>query len=333
MKRKLLTALLTVSLTLTMCACDDEYYEYDDGSSYGSYEDDSSYGSYEDGTYEYPDDSYDQSDDFQSYYSSYQNDYPFDTSLGSAKELKGNIAIISVFVNDNLTGWDFENSKDSETEGLIYNDLKIATEYLEKVAKDYGSDMDMIYDWVEHPELGYEITVNAQYNTIDSSYGEMDNILWDAIASNIDTPAVLEKTNCSQAVYMLYFNTPSSNTITSCTRSYYEGMPYPYELCYMFMNCEGDMEPPACFAHEILHTFGAVDIYQASGYDAMTQEYSDYAANAGTNDIMRICEDPKTGEYVYDSIKNEVTDVTAYYVGLTDYSQTVDEWGLGKSQH
>ncbi|MBR3635965.1 MAG: hypothetical protein IKN47_07195, partial [Lachnospiraceae bacterium] len=259
--------------------------------------------------------------------------YPFDTSLGSAKDLEGNIAIVSVFVNDATTSWDFENTDDNNLEGVIYNNLKVATEYLENVAKDYGRDMDMIYDWAEIPELAYTLDVNADYQTIDDGYGDLDYSFWDAISKNIPTEDILNKTGATQAVYMLYFNTPASNTKTSCTRDYYEGMPYPYEMCYMFMNCEGDKEPPACFAHEILHTFGAVDLYMASEFDGITQEYVDYAESSKLNDIMRICEDPKNGAYLYDTIKNEITDITAYYTGLTDSSETVDEWGFPRSEH
>ena len=51
------------------------------------------------------------------------------------------------------------------------------------------------------------------------------------------------------------------------------------------------------------------------------------------NDIMGINQDPQTGELFYDSIPNEVTDITAYYAGLTDYSETVNEWGFAPSQH
>ncbi len=123
MKKKILTAVLTAALALSLCACADEYYEYDEsGENYSE-----GY-SYDENDGSYYDSSYDQSDDYQSYYSQDTTDYPFDTSIGSAKELDGKIAIISIFVNDNTTSWDFENSADQEMEGLIYNDLKIATE-------------------------------------------------------------------------------------------------------------------------------------------------------------------------------------------------------------
>lgn len=316
MKKKFLAAILAVSMALAICACDDEYYDYSGDYSEGYSDADS------EGTY-------DQYDEYQSYYAD-MGDYPFDTSLGSAKDLEGNIAIVSVFVNDETTSWDSENTDDYNLEGVIYNNLKVATEYLENVAKDYGRDMDMIYDFAEIPELAYTIDVDLDYRSLDDQDSNIDYVLWEAISSNIPTEEILKKVNADQVIYMMYFNTPSSNTITSCTRRHYEGMPYPYEMCLMFMHCDGDTEPPACFAHEMLHTFGAVDLYMAS---ELSQDYVDYAEETQLNDIMRICEDPQTGEYLYDSIENEVTDITAYYVGLTDSCEAVAEWGLHPGEH
>ncbi len=321
MKKRFLTTALIITMALGLCACDDEDYDLSEDYSeeytddYSSDDNDSSYG---------------QAEDYQSYYSGDTEGYPFDTSLGSAKDLDGRVAVISVFVNDATTGWNFENGSDSETEGIVYNNLKIATDYLENLSKEYGRDMEMIYDFSEIPELAYTIDVDVDYRAIDDVNYDMDSAMWEAISNNIPTEEILNKVNATQAIYMMYFNTPSSNTITSCTRRHYEGMPYPYEMCFMFMHCEGDAEAPACFAHEMLHTFGAVDLYSAND---VSQEYVDYAEEAGINDIMRTCEDPQTGDYVYDSIKNDVTDITAYYVGLTDYSETVEEWGLPAGEH
>ena len=83
----------------------------------------------------------------------------------------------------------------------------------------------------------------------------------------------------------------------------------------------------------MLHTFGAPDLYKADTTSGITQEYVDYAANIGLNDIMRTTYDASTGDYHYDSIVNDITDITAYYVGLTSQSDTVDEWGFGPSEH
>ena len=343
MKKRLLTTALIAGMAFTLCACDDEYDEsYDNYSDEYSYDDsESSYDQSDEYThddyqyeqsdeYSYDDYSYDQSDGYQSYSFLDSGDYPFDTSLGSAKELDGTIAVITIFVNDATTSWDFENSKDAETEGVVFNNTRIACEYIENVSKDYGRDVHMIYDWSEIPELAYNLDIDGDYRMIDDYNYDMDSILWSAIDTNIPTTDILNKVNATQAIYILNFNTPSSNNITSCTRRHYDGMPYHYEMCLMFVRSEGELEVPADCAHEMLHTFGAVDLYTATD---VSQEYVDYAEQTRLNDIMRTSEDPRTGEYHSDSIKNEVTDITAYYVGLTDYSETVEEWGLPRSEH
>ena len=98
------------------------------------------------------------------------------------------------------------------------------------------------------------------------------------------------------------------------------------------MRCDGQLEPPSCIIHEMLHTFGASDLYSEGMY-GITQKYVDYAEAARLNDIMRMNVDPRSGAYVYDRMHNPITDITAYYIGLTDYSETVSEWGFEASDY
>lgn len=359
MKRKMTAAVLAIAVTFSLCACDD----WDDYDSYDGYDDsDSDYDSDDSNGYdnnysdEYGDYSgYSDEDPYFNYEDSYDayestvtygGDYPFDTSIGSAKELSGKIAIVSMFINDRSSSWDFENSEDLETVQTIMNNLKVASEYLEQVSSDYGHNVDFIYDWNEYNELFYNFSVNSDYTVLgqsqddpyaddsqySSDYMNFDNIMWDAISNNVPTADVLSKTGAKQVVYMAYYNTPDSNTARSCARNFYDGMEYPYEVCYILIKENGITEPPACFAHEILHTFGAPDLYYAGDY-GITQEYVDYVESTRLNDLMRVDYDPDTYQYSYDSITNEITDITAYYIGLTDYSETVNEWGFEKSQH
>ena len=172
---------------------------------------------------------------------------------------------------------------------------------------------------------------DIDYREVDSNYNQFYNAGSNSIDQNVQTAKILSDVGADQVIYMMYFNTPETNTITSTTFFCHDSE-FTYEICFMFMNCEGYLECPSHFAHEMLHTFGVPDLYTAVDY-GITQEYVDYAANSGLNDIMRINDDPETGLYVYDSIPNEVTDITAYYAGLTDYSETVNEWGFAPSQH
>ena len=307
-------------------------YGYGDGYGYDGYGYGDGYDSYGYGE--------DYGDDWTGYYDGNgtydfeggEHEYPYEKNLGTAKELEGDIAIVSIFVNDASTSWDFTKTADQKLNDTIYSNLSIAVDYLEKNCRDYGKNVNFIYDWNKYPELVYEINLNADYRTIDRDYYQFDSDVFQAIENEIPTETILKDLNTSQVIYMMFFNTPMSNQVTSCTRNYYQGMIRPYEICYMLMNCNGYTDCPANFAHEILHAFGAPDLYSADDY-GITKEYVEYAKRTGLNDIMRINEDPNTGEYLYDRIANEITDITAYYAGLTDYSETVDEWGFEKSQH
>ncbi len=135
---------------------------------------------------------------------------------------------------------------------------------------------------------------------------------------------------------MFLINSPESNELTSCTTTWSEDNDYPYEMCFMFMHTDGEEEMPASFAHEILHTFGAPDLYMADedgNNFGITQEYVDALEVSNSNDIMFTTYDAITQEPHYDKITNEFTEIDAYYVGLCDSSEVVEDWGFDPSQH
>lgn len=322
MKRRIIACCLAASMVLGLAGCMEE-------EGYEGYEADYSEEQYESSEETEDEEYYSES---ETTYSDSEYGYPYDNHLGTAKELEGKIAVVSIFVNDATTGWNFESEADQQLDALIYKDLEIATDYLENVSKSYGKDVEFIYDWEQYPELAVDLDItDIDYREVDSNYNQFYNAGSNSIDQNVQTAKILSDVGADQVIYMMYFNTPETNTITSTTFFCHDSE-FTYEICFMFMNCEGYLECPSHFAHEMLHTFGVPDLYTAADY-GITQEYVDYAANSGLNDIMRINDDPETGLYVYDSIPNEVTDITAYYAGLTDYSETVNEWGFAPSQH
>ena len=322
MKRRIIACCLAASMVFGLAGCMEE-------EGYEGYEADNSEEQYESSEETEDEEYYSES---ETTYSDSEYGYPYDNHLGTAKELEGKIAVVSIFVNDATTGWNFESEADQQLDALIYKDLEIATDYLENVSKSYGKDVEFIYDWKQYPELAVDLDItDMDYREVDSNYNQFYNAGSNSIDQNVQTAKILSDVGADQVIYMMYFNTPESNTITSTTFFCNESE-LTYEICFMFMNCAGEFECPSHFAHEMLHTFGVPDLYTAADY-GITQEYVDYAANSGLNDIMRTNDDPQTGLYVYDSITNEVTDITAYYAGLTDYSETVNEWGFAPSQH
>ena len=336
--KKVTASLILAALILSLCACDDideilddeeeESYSSEDGAGSSNNDQYDLYGDDDSGA----DISYEDGYDNYDYVEHSDENYGYDYSLGSAKELDGKIAVVSIFVNDNTTSWDFENDNDKNIYNFVYHNLSIATDYLEEASNGYGHHPEFIYDWFQYPELFRMSTLNIDYRTVSKNYAQIDNAFWNEIDTTISESEIRQKTGADQVLYMAFFNTPLSNEIASFTRNYYYGIPYPYEICYICMGFQNHVSSPSIFAHEMLHAFGAPDLYSAGKY-GITQEYVDYAADIWLNDIMRICQDPETYEYLYESIPNEITDITAYYAGLTDYSETVEEWGFEQSEH
>lgn len=251
------------------------------------------------------------------------------TRYGSSGKLEGTIAVVTILADDATSEWNLSEDDDFRMYSTIYNDLRIGCGWIEEACAAYGRNVNFVWDWDAHDELIYRTSLDRSIG--DNYYGAY-NDMQEFIGANIDSEGIRSALGANGIVYMVCVDTPSSNTTASSTFSWEAGCPCEYEMCFMLMNYKGQINAPATFAHEILHTFGAPDLYYA-GKRGITQEYVDYAKLAGTNDIMRVTWDLDTNYYVYDSVKNEITDITAYYLGLTDYSDTVQEWSLGQSDY
>ena len=75
-----------------------------------------------------------------------------------------------------------------------------------------------------------------------------------------------------------------------------------------------------------------VNVHTEFGY-GITEEYLDYLNKTNSNDLMFTNTNLRTGVYDYERVTNEFTDLDAYYVGLIDQCDTVNEWGLVESEH
>lgn len=282
--------------------------------------------------------------------------YPYNFAGGTAKTLDGNIAIVSVFVTTEEFPWDFEEIADTDAYLYYLNDLNIAVNYLTEKAQEYGKSPNFIWDWSEYEDLcSYSATNLIEPIKGDKHYG----LAWQHITADIDTAAILKETDAQQIIYIFVYNTPPeyepmgeyhgpycqvySNEEEEKEKAIDPNSPPdpPYETIYLTMGYY-DGQPqyctPATIAHEILHAFGASDLYKdadsAIGNDYMYGISKEYIKKINDteplNDIMRCPESGESGNY--DSITSEITDITAYYVGLTDSSETVDQWGFDKRE-
>ncbi|MDO4967063.1 MAG: hypothetical protein Q4E51_10205 [Lachnospiraceae bacterium] len=337
-RKRIAIASILIMLIFILTGCDDDFYDdYDYYDNHDCYDHCDEYDDYDYYDEYYYDECYD--DDYEYDYEGYEIEIPentnlkvFDYPLGTCGEMEGTTLLVSIFLNDSVSSW-------AGKESVIEDAIKytgIATDWISKSASSYGCNCNFIYDWKTYSDLYYEGSVDANMLDTKDNPDYVNETGWKFIDENIDSKALLEKYNADNIGYMFYFNTPKSNNLTSCTRNYYEDMVYPYEMCYIYMFCEGEEEAPAGIAHEILHTFGAPDLYLADtdgeNY-GVSKQLVDELERTRSNDIMFTTYDAKNYTPYYDKITNDFTEVDAYYVGIIDSCDFVSEWNLKPSQH
>lgn len=271
------------------------------------------------------------SDDLTSFDYSQWDDKAFGGRLGSAKELDGTTVIVSIFADDGYTTWDGDDENKYDT--LVY--LGVATDWLTESCAKYGTDARFIYDWEANSDLYFEGSFD--YDMTNDSDNEYYAVM-DYVEENIPSEEIMREYDAENIIYMFYYNTPESNNVTSATYSYYDESTedYPYEVINIYTRCDGEVENPASYAHEILHTFGAPDFYlvdkDGQNY-GITRDFVKYNEEHYSNDIMFTTFDAWDQFPYYERISNDFTDLDAYYVGLLSECDEVEEWGFKPSQH
>lgn len=262
--------------------------------------------------------------------------------LGSAAELSGKIVVVSIFASDYEGDWyTFECDWDHYRQEVVIEKLATAVEWIEDQAAGYGRYVEFIYDYEEYDNLVYYMDFDMDIFEGKTTY-PYHIPLYEAIHDKIPTEDLLNCYDADEILYLFYLNAEPAmdsesgvnDKTRSCARAYYDEAPYYYEFCLINMNAySSSFSSPKTFAHEILHLFGAPDLYQADDGAhpeiGISEEYVNYLSSIDCSDIMY--GNQRYGD-LYE-VRYTIDDLTAYYVGLTDYSKTVEEWGFGPSEH
>lgn len=246
---------------------------------------------------------------------------------GSGTELDGKIVIVSIFANDIKTSWGRERVPEYTLKTTEY--LKIATEWITKSVKKYGASPEFVYDYFSNGGIYYRATFNVDMR----DWTKNDAEVWKYIENNINIKWIKNNYKTDNIIFLVYLNTELNNTFAPAARSHYDGMPSTYEIVYMNRYRKGWESPPSSYAHEILHLFGAKDLYYGDVRNGFPAEFIDYCARNHKNDIMLTISDVKEGGVHYDRITNELTDLDAYYLGLKNSCKEMEKFSLPKSEH
>lgn len=218
--------------------------------------------------------------------------------LGSAKYLEGRNLLCSLFVDTPQSTWGREEMEDT------LQNLNRAALYIEETAQEYGRETELVCDWQENEKLTGRAAVDFDIADDKDFLDQLDQEIGVWVESLVDYEAMMEEFDAEGIALLVFVNNPGTSYAIV-----YDGMDNPKESIVFFAG-----EPPAVYAHEILHLFGAHDLYQDAEY---TKEITDYLQEAYPMEIMRTVTGRK-GEIFEETIVNTVSPVTAYHLGWID---------------
>ena len=270
----------------------------------------------------------------------------FDYNLGSAKDLSGDVVVVSVFADCPSFCWDYNSEEDLALQDEMLKQLGIATDWISEQAADYGQEVNFIYDWTGDSALkttdSFSLDISTKDN--DSMYYMMKHTHISAGERNVWSPLeeltieLLDKYETDEVLYLFFLNgtETNENQCFALTRDLSSAIePFEgalHEMAAIYCSWEygkrSGTQNAIVMAHEILHLFGAVDVYQAS--KAIPQSYVDEVKKKGIKDIMGTIDVSQRNPDYVDAVLSEID---AYYVGLLPTSELRLQWKSIMSSH
>ena len=179
--------------------------------------------------------------------------------LGSAKTLSGNIYVLSCFISDNYNRWTAEEKQQ------MVNKQHNAQDWLKKQAANYGVTVNF-----EGGSFGFDSDIkidNINYGT--GSGAEDVNILTTVFkkigySSNLSFyDWVLNNTNCKNTFVNFFIKGQGRSYSIAYESELMNKERFFVECTVVYKEYWGGLEMyEASMAHEILHLFGAWDLYE-----------------------------------------------------------------------
>ena len=253
---------------------------------------------------------------------------------GTADKPEGKTVCVSLFVDLDEHKWDDEDNEKIEK---WYDNLGMATDWITEQASNYGKTAEFVFDWKNNPELYYEVGSVGKIYGLFLRENDGYNLLWDYVNNNVPSAELLEEFDADNIIYITYFDINEGNSALACAKDCYFDPNYSYEIVYMPLGQNGFEYTASTLAHEILHLFGAPDWYKG-GYDpeffGVGDSCINYMRENFPNDIMVRTYDHELKEPFYGEVNGEISEMTAYYVGLIDEAPSaVYDFNLDLSQH
>ncbi len=259
----------------------------------------------------------------EDYLTGYKTEESFkERHTGSASYIWEPTVLISIFVDEEEDIWTEE-----ETLQMLKN-MNIAYGFIEEtMAENYDTEVDLIYDWTEDPDLAYSVRlyedIPAYVEAEEEDYIDSLEADW---VSRVPYREICRKYDVSSVGFL--YMIPHEGCSYSSMHFVEDGPKTWNEGCLLYLqdmySPTYEYETPTVFAHELLHIFGAEDYYDSA--EVFTQETYDALAEQCTDDIMLRTFAKIDGKYTTfpDEVYGEITPVTAYLLGIGDEDVVAD---------
>ena len=232
-----------------------------------------------------------------------------DRKYGSVSLLGEPTVLVSVFLNaPGCETWTPEQQQDA------LDRVNLAADWLKEQAAQYGTEATLYCENAGTYTLQSAVSGGLQSDESDALLDELDTL-----SAQLDSIALEMRYNTTH-VGFLYFMPAAGTSFTmvhyaESGDSYY----HEYSCLYRYDAYSEDDTPenPATYAHEILHMFGAPDLYRGSSDPFVDDALVDYIEQNYPDEIMYSTYGAD-GSSLLQDIPQRITPLTAYCVGLAD---------------
>lgn len=225
---------------------------------------------------------------------------------GSAGVLIGKSVIVSIFVEDADSKWNEKQKKDANRK------LKAAAAFIERQGGRYKKNVTLVADSYANSDLHYEVKTKTKLDDSEKKLNRFSDQMQTRIKQSVNVDEIREKYGTDSIGFVLFIN---KSGVSSTSVHYMEdGKKNFYEMSALFSKYENAAEGAATYAHEILHLFGARDLYMTSITDGISSALVRHVGKKYPNDIM-FSTFTKNGKTLKYKIVNQVDRVTAFYLG------------------
>ena len=234
------------------------------------------------------------------------NGSDFTTAMhgGTAKTLTGNCLIYNVFVNDAESEW---TAKATES---VLGMLEEAANFLERRFEESGSDGKLSVRFTDASNSAFlsfdeaAPTDASGMNWLGYAFSKTEHGTPNAYLKQ----CVKNVSDYDNVCFLFLFNKAGRSFATPYDSQYKDCEDYRYERAQIFFSTDRSFEffcNPSVLAHELLHLFGAVDLYEPH----VDTEDAAKVEELFPTELMRF--EPT------DIFQAEISSLTAYLIGWT----------------